>query len=78
MRDVGGSLYMAAAGAEQIRRGALWHDCQDVAINVHGAGLLRERDGAYYWWFDEYKTAGRSAPAGIPATPSIGVMPGCR
>jgi len=77
MRDVGGSLYMAAAGAEQIRRGALWQEFQGVAISVHGAGLLRERDGAYYW-FDECKTAGRSATAGIPAIPSIGVMPGCR
>ncbi|PPU84807.1 beta-glucanase [Xanthomonas sacchari] len=48
---------MAAAGAGQIRPGAVWNDRQGVAINAHGAGVLRDRDGTYYW-FGEYKTAG--------------------
>lgn len=53
-----GMLLRGPAAAE-IHPGAPWHDMRGQAINAHGAGLLQDRDGAYYW-FGEFKTAGRA------------------
>lgn len=55
-------LALGSAGAAEPARfqpGELWHDSRGEVINAHGAGLLRDGDGSYYW-FGEFKTAGRA------------------
>lgn len=49
---------VAAEAGTDFAPGALWHDSAGKVINAHGAGLLRDRDGDYYW-FGEHKTGGR-------------------
>jgi hypothetical protein len=49
----------AAQEVASIHPGEPWRDTAGQIINAHGAGLLHDRDGHYYW-FGEHKTAGRA------------------
>jgi len=46
-----------ATGADVFRPGETWPDSDRVHVNAHGGGIYFE-DGTYYW-FGEFKTAGR-------------------
>ncbi|TAA08873.1 beta-glucanase [Pseudoxanthomonas winnipegensis] len=55
----------SAAAADKpasIVPGERWHDRQGEVINAHGAGMLKAPGGSYYW-FGEYKTAGKGGNA---------------
>ncbi|KAB7771149.1 beta-glucanase [Xanthomonas maliensis] len=55
-------LASATDASAAIVPGARWHDRQGAVINAHGAGMLEAPDGSYYW-FGEYKTAGKGGNA---------------
>ena len=50
-----------ALSEDAIHPGAVWNDTQGVPINAHGGGFLYH--GRNYYWYGEFKTAGRGGNA---------------